>query len=122
MSDNQEDDTSSEEDLWGAAIAEQAAAEAAAMQNQAATAAVSAGTHCTPEQYEAMYRRSIDEPWQEVDWDTALNHAAAEFRRIEARAERARWDRLGIPDDSKLNGWTADIAPASPFTIIRRNR
>ncbi|MYN01872.1 flagellar motor switch protein FliN [Pseudoduganella sp. DS3] len=40
MSDNQEDDTSSEEDLWGAAIAEQAAAEAAAMQNQAATAAV----------------------------------------------------------------------------------
>lgn len=50
-----------------------------------------------------------------------LTHAA-EFRRIEARAERARWDRLGIPDDSKLNGWTADIAPANPFTIIRRNR
>ncbi|XLZ70190.1 flagellar motor switch protein FliN [Massilia sp. SR12] len=40
MSDNQEDDTSGEEDLWGAAIAEQAAAEAAAMQTQAATAAV----------------------------------------------------------------------------------
>ncbi|WP_342119107.1 flagellar motor switch protein FliN [Pseudoduganella sp. OTU4001] len=40
MSDNQDDDASMEEDLWGAAIAEQAAAEAAAMQNQAATAAV----------------------------------------------------------------------------------
>ncbi|WP_028104773.1 flagellar motor switch protein FliN [Pseudoduganella violaceinigra] len=40
MSDNQDDDTGSMDDDWGAAIAEQAAAEAAAMQNQAATAAV----------------------------------------------------------------------------------
>ncbi|MCE3263756.1 MAG: fliN [Pseudoduganella sp.] len=39
MSDNQDDDASLDDD-WGAAIAEQAAAEAAAMQNQAATAAV----------------------------------------------------------------------------------
>ena len=39
MADNQDDDTSMDDD-WGAAIAEQAAAEAAAMQNQAATAAV----------------------------------------------------------------------------------
>ncbi|RYU61392.1 formate dehydrogenase subunit alpha [Methylolobus aquaticus] len=31
-----------------------------------------------------LIRRSIDEPWQEVDWDTALNHAAAEFRRIQS--------------------------------------
>ena len=38
MSDNQDDQ--SLDDDWGAAIAEQAAAEAAAMQNQAATAAV----------------------------------------------------------------------------------
>jgi flagellar motor switch protein FliN/FliY len=39
MSDNQDDDASMDDD-WGAAIAEQAAAEAAALQNQAATAAV----------------------------------------------------------------------------------
>ena len=39
MADNQDDDTSMDDD-WGAAIAEQAAAEAAALQNQAATAAV----------------------------------------------------------------------------------
>jgi len=38
MSDNQDDQ--SMDDDWGAAIAEQAAAEAAALQNQAATAAV----------------------------------------------------------------------------------
>ncbi|MGO4378477.1 flagellar motor switch protein FliN [Pseudoduganella sp. RAF53_2] len=38
MSDNQDDQNL--DDDWGAAIAEQAAAEAAAMQNQAATAAV----------------------------------------------------------------------------------
>ncbi|MGY6215656.1 formate dehydrogenase subunit alpha [Methylolobus aquaticus] len=31
-----------------------------------------------------LIRRSIDEPWQEVDWDTALNHAAGEFRRIQS--------------------------------------
>jgi formate dehydrogenase major subunit len=31
-----------------------------------------------------LIRRSIDEPWQEVDWDTALNHAATEFRRIQS--------------------------------------
>jgi len=39
MSDNQDDQTA-EDDLWGAAIAEQAKAEADALQNQAATAAV----------------------------------------------------------------------------------
>ena len=39
MSDNQDDQTA-DDDLWGAAIAEQAKAEAEALQNQAATAAV----------------------------------------------------------------------------------
>jgi formate dehydrogenase major subunit len=34
---------------------------------------------------EPMIRRSIDEPWQVVDWDTAINHAASEFRRIQAK-------------------------------------
>ncbi|GGY77041.1 flagellar motor switch protein FliN [Pseudoduganella plicata] len=39
MSDNQDDQTA-DDDLWGAAIAEQAKAEAEALQSQAATAAV----------------------------------------------------------------------------------
>jgi formate dehydrogenase major subunit len=35
-----------------------------------------------------MIRRSIDEPWQEVSWETAIGHAASEFRRIQARYGR----------------------------------
>ena len=31
-----------------------------------------------------MIRASIDEPWQEVSWEVAIGHAAAEFRRIQA--------------------------------------
>jgi formate dehydrogenase major subunit len=30
-----------------------------------------------------MIRRSIDEPWQAVSWETAIQHAASEFRRIQ---------------------------------------
>ncbi|MFO1351463.1 MAG: formate dehydrogenase subunit alpha [Gammaproteobacteria bacterium] len=32
-----------------------------------------------------MIRASIHEPWREVSWDEAIHHAAAEFRRIQAR-------------------------------------
>ncbi|MEO8856802.1 MAG: formate dehydrogenase subunit alpha [Burkholderiaceae bacterium] len=32
-----------------------------------------------------MIRKHIDDPWQEVSWDEAINHAASEFRRIQAR-------------------------------------
>ena len=35
-----------------------------------------------------MIRASIDEPWQKVSWETALNHAASEFRRIQAKHGR----------------------------------
>ncbi len=35
-----------------------------------------------------MIRSSIDEPWREVSWDEALNHAAAELRRIQAKHGR----------------------------------
>jgi formate dehydrogenase major subunit len=31
-----------------------------------------------------MIRKSIDDPWQVVTWDTAIGHAASEFRRIQA--------------------------------------
>ncbi|MCC7010320.1 MAG: formate dehydrogenase subunit alpha [Acidobacteria bacterium] len=31
-----------------------------------------------------MIRRSIDDPWQEVTWDEAIDHTAREFRRIQA--------------------------------------
>ncbi|HET7867360.1 MAG TPA: formate dehydrogenase subunit alpha, partial [Burkholderiaceae bacterium] len=31
-----------------------------------------------------MIRRKITDPWQEVSWDEALNHAASEFRRLQA--------------------------------------
>ena len=32
-----------------------------------------------------MIRASIDEPWQEVSWETAIAHAASEFRRLQAK-------------------------------------
>ncbi|MEY5101031.1 MAG: hypothetical protein RJA36_3750, partial [Pseudomonadota bacterium] len=32
-----------------------------------------------------MIRKSIDDPWQEVSWDTALNYAASEFKRIQKK-------------------------------------
>ena len=35
-----------------------------------------------------MIRASIEEPWREVDWDTAIAHTAAEFRRIQAKYGR----------------------------------
>jgi formate dehydrogenase major subunit len=35
-----------------------------------------------------MIRSSIDEPWQEVSWEVALNHAASEFRRIQQKYGR----------------------------------
>jgi formate dehydrogenase major subunit len=35
-----------------------------------------------------MIRRSIDEPWTEVSWETAIAHAASEFRRIQAKYGR----------------------------------
>jgi formate dehydrogenase major subunit len=31
-----------------------------------------------------MIRRKISDPWQEVSWDEAINHAASEFKRIQA--------------------------------------
>ncbi|WP_159715425.1 formate dehydrogenase subunit alpha [Geminicoccus flavidas] len=35
-----------------------------------------------------MIRSSIHEPWQEVSWETAINHAASEFKRIQAKYGR----------------------------------
>ncbi len=32
-----------------------------------------------------MIRKSIDDAWQEVSWDEAINYAASEFRRIQAK-------------------------------------
>ena len=32
-----------------------------------------------------MIRASIHEPWQEVSWEVAINHAASEFKRIQAK-------------------------------------
>ena len=35
-----------------------------------------------------MIRSSINDPWQEVTWETAINYAASEFRRIQAKYGR----------------------------------
>jgi formate dehydrogenase major subunit len=35
-----------------------------------------------------MVRDRIDEPWREVSWDEAIGHAAAEFKRIQAKYGR----------------------------------
>jgi formate dehydrogenase major subunit len=35
-----------------------------------------------------MIRTSIDQPWREVSWETAISHAAAEFKRIQAKYGR----------------------------------
>ncbi len=35
-----------------------------------------------------MIRKSIDDPWQEVTWEEAFNHAAGEMRRIQAKYGR----------------------------------
>ena len=32
-----------------------------------------------------MIRKNINDPWEEVSWDTAINYAASEFRRIQAK-------------------------------------
>jgi formate dehydrogenase major subunit len=35
-----------------------------------------------------MIRAKISDPWQEVSWDTAIGHAASEFKRIQAKYGR----------------------------------
>ena len=35
-----------------------------------------------------MIRASIEEPWRQVGWEEAINHAASEFRRIQAKYGR----------------------------------
>jgi len=35
-----------------------------------------------------MIRKSINDPWQEVSWDEAINYAASEFKRIQAKYGR----------------------------------
>ncbi|MDB5987937.1 MAG: formate dehydrogenase subunit alpha [Nevskia sp.] len=35
-----------------------------------------------------MIRAKISDPWQEVSWDEAINHAASEFKRIQAKYGR----------------------------------
>jgi len=35
-----------------------------------------------------MIRKKISDPWQEVSWETAINHAASEFKRIQAKYGR----------------------------------
>ncbi len=35
-----------------------------------------------------MIRSRIDEPWREVSWEVAINHAASEFKRIQAKYGR----------------------------------
>ena len=35
-----------------------------------------------------MIRKTINDPWQEVSWDEAINYAASEFRRIQAKYGR----------------------------------
>ncbi|OUL99508.1 formate dehydrogenase subunit alpha [Variovorax sp. JS1663] len=35
-----------------------------------------------------MIRKKITDPWQEVSWDEAINHAASEFRRLQAQYGR----------------------------------
>jgi len=48
-----------------------------------------------------MIRTSIDDPWEQVSWDVAVNHAAAEFRRIQAKYGR---DSIGgIPSSRCTN-------------------
>ncbi|SEM15558.1 formate dehydrogenase alpha subunit [Variovorax sp. YR750] len=32
-----------------------------------------------------MIRKNITDPWQEVSWDTAINYAASEFKRLQAK-------------------------------------
>jgi formate dehydrogenase major subunit len=48
-----------------------------------------------------LIRKSIDEPWQEVSWDHAINYAASEFRRIQGKYGR---DSIGgIPSSRCTN-------------------
>ncbi|WP_432727762.1 formate dehydrogenase subunit alpha [Variovorax sp. W6] len=35
-----------------------------------------------------MIRKNISDPWQEVSWETALNYAASEFKRLQAKYGR----------------------------------
>jgi formate dehydrogenase major subunit len=45
-----------------------------------------------------MIRAKITDPWQEVSWDEAVNHAAGEFRRIQAKYGR---DSIGAINSSR---------------------
>ena len=45
-----------------------------------------------------MIRKSINDPWQEVSWDEAINYAASEFKRIQARHGR---DSVGAISSSR---------------------
>jgi formate dehydrogenase major subunit len=48
-----------------------------------------------------LIRRAITDPWQEATWDEAIGHAAAEFRRIQAKYGR---DSIGgIPSSRCTN-------------------
>ena len=45
-----------------------------------------------------MIRKSYNDPWQEVSWDEAVNYAASEFRRIQAKYGR---DSVGAISSSR---------------------
>ena len=56
-----------------------------------------------------MIRKKITDPWQEVTWDEAINYAATEFKRIQAKYGR---DSIG--------GITSRAAPTRKHTSCRR--
>ena len=45
-----------------------------------------------------MIRATIDDPWREVSWDEAINYAASEFKRIQAKYGR---DSIGAITSSR---------------------
>jgi len=45
-----------------------------------------------------MIRKHISDPWQEVSWDEAINYAASEFRRIQAKSGK---DSIGAITSSR---------------------
>ena len=73
-----------------------------------------------------MIRQRITDPWREVSWDEAINHAASEFRRIQA--PRARCRAASRPRCTNEETWlvqklvraafgtnNVDTAPRSPL-------
>lgn len=50
-----------------------------------------------------MIRNTIDEPWQKVSWETALNHAS-EFRRIQSMDATQWGHRLPPPTKKPHSG------------------